>query len=100
MLDMGTPEPGKCKDSPMSRKLTIEERVRSACELIDSNHESRKDWELIRKLNNYLMRKDKLTKREQNILKMIQPIIEKYGQHSVAGVEMDASKHSTTTGGS
>jgi len=99
LVKLDAPAPGKSKLDHATKELSIEEKVRAACELIDSCHESRKEWQLIRKLNNYLMRKKNRTKRQESILRMMQPTIEKYGQYAPEGVEQDASKHSTTRGG-
>lgn len=97
LISLDVPTPGKYKTDHATKELSIEERVRAACELIDSGHESRKEWLLLQKLNNYLMRrKDRLTERQANVLQMVQPMIEKYGQNSPEGVEQDASKHSST----
>lgn len=77
--------------------LTIEEKVEAALDLIDSGHESRAEWCFIKALNNFLMKKDKLTPRQEKILRTIQPIIEKYGQMSPSKVEQKA-EYTTVTG--
>ena len=76
--------------------LSIEEKVEAALDLIDSGHESREEWCFIKKLNNYLMRLDKLNPRQERILNQIQPIMEKYGQMSSSKTEQKA-EHTTVT---
>ena len=82
--------------APEYKKECIEDRVRDACELIDSGHESRKEWLMIQKLNNVLMRKKKLSDKERNVLRMIQPVLEKYGAGSPHKVEQKAEYHTST----
>ena len=68
-------------------------------DLIDSGHESRREWDIIRYINNKLVKKYQegtISSKQKRILEMIQPIIEKYGQMDPRGVEQDASLHSVT----
>jgi len=100
LISLDIPQVGTSKADPATQELSVEEKVRAACELIDSGHESRTEWQLIRRLNNYLVRrKDNLTDRQRNVLLMIQPIIEKYGQYAPDGVLQDPSIHTSTRGG-
>lgn len=70
--------------------VPLEEKVKQAICLIDSGHESREEWQWLRRLNNHLMRKDKLSAREEKILRAIQPVMEKYGANSPYKVEQKA----------
>lgn len=76
--------------------LSIEEKVEAALDLIDSGHESRREWCYIKCLNNYLMRQEKLSPRQEKILMQIQPIMEKYGQMSPTKTEQKA-EYTTVT---
>jgi hypothetical protein len=71
---------------------TIEDKVEAACDLIDSGHESRHEWNLIRKLNNELVRRKqmgRLGKRGEKLLEMMAHVINKYGNEDPRGVEFD-----------
>ncbi len=68
---------------------TLEEKVRECLECIESNEDSMQEWEFIRKLNNKLMRREKKGKRVDNLLRMMTPVIEKYGKRDPNGVEED-----------
>lgn len=71
---------------------SVEEQLADAIELIQSGHESVEEWELVRRVNNALMKKKHLSSREENILKMLQPTIKKYASQSRYKVEQDADK--------
>lgn len=62
----------------------IEDRLRNAISSVDNGLEdARESWELIRRLYNYLVRvekKGKCSKRMYDIIDMVYPVIEKYGQ--------------------
>lgn len=75
-----------------SRGPSVEERIQDALDMIDSGHESRSDWEFIRRVNNCLMKKPKLSTREKDILAMIQPCIKKHGMASGSQVEQDSDR--------
>lgn len=77
---------------PKQERPPVEERIQDALELIYSGHESRSEWEFIRRVNNYLMKKEKLNEREKNILAMIQPCIKKHGMASGSKVEQDTDR--------
>lgn len=79
----------------------IEDRVRKAMEMVEYGSGSRRDWEFLRRVNNCLVKKYKARKcndRMLNILKMIQPTMEKYGQYDHEGVESCPELHSSATG--
>jgi hypothetical protein len=87
MMDMGVPPKGQQEEHEC-----LEERVESCCELIESAHESREEWDFIRSLNNKLVRlkrANKLNDRGHKILEMIAPIINKYGNQDPRYVERD-----------
>lgn len=83
------PSPEKTKKSAGP---SVEERVQDALELINSGHESRAEWEFIRRVNNYLMKKSQLNSREKNVLAMIQPCIKKHGMQSGSHIEQDTDR--------
>lgn len=75
------PSPEKTSKAPC--KLTIEEQVRDAIELIESGYESRQEWLLINKVFSALSKK-KPNARITNIINMIKPVLSKYGYHGVS----------------
>jgi len=77
---------------------SLSERVDEALELIDSGHESRREWTFIRNLNNKLCKRDKLSTKLQRILEKIQPIIYKYGNTDTDHkIESKPELHPTST---
>ena len=62
---------------------SIEERVKEALDKIDSGKDSHVEWAMINRLYAALQKKDR-TPRVDNLLKKIEPIMSKYGQHGVA----------------
>lgn len=73
-----------------SSRMSLEEKVRECLECIESAEESRKQWEFIRNLHNKLMKKKRKGSRAHNLLKMMAPVIEKYGPRDPNGVLDDA----------
>lgn len=87
LLDVPTPPP-RGSDCP-----SLEERVRHACDCIETQSTSPREWDFIRRLNNWLQteaRKRTLRPRERAVLLSLQPVIEKYGLIDPRGVELDA----------
>jgi hypothetical protein len=71
---------------------TIEERAEAACDLIESGHESRKEWDFIRALNNELVQRKKsgrICGRGTALLELIAPAINKHGMRDPRGVDVD-----------
>lgn len=98
MVDIGMPDPGTPATQVAPRECSPEESIRRALDLVESGHESATEWNMIRNLNNKLMRKYRrgtISPRELSVLRMMQPIIEKYGQFDPEGVEQDATLHSS-----
>lgn len=89
MIKIAMPLPEKPVED---HKQSLEEKAESACTLIESGHESRKEWNFIRKLNEMLMDKKHngmLSEREQSLLKLIAPTINKHGMLDSRGVQLD-----------
>lgn len=81
------------KDSTKNRaELPIEDQVRHAVTLCDSGHESREEWEFLRRVNNALMKIPKLNKRQANLLKLITPCLRRHASASGGKIEMDSEK--------
>lgn len=66
---------------PPCPPVPVEEQVRDAIELIDSGHDSRREWEMITRLHAALSQKKSVTPRIQNLLNMIEPVLAKFGYH-------------------
>lgn len=81
LLEIGMPEQPshERQEAPC---LSIEDRVRDALDMIDSGHESSVEWLMINKLHKAL-RERKQTPRVRNLLKMIEPVMAKYGYYGV-----------------
>lgn len=77
LIEQEPPKREACEKAK-AQKIPVEETIRDACDMIESGHDSRQEWNLIRNVNNHLMKKPKLNKRQANILLMIQSIIDKY----------------------
>lgn len=79
-------EPPKQEKTKIHREIeeskpSIEEEVRNAIELIDSGHDSYVEWKMLNKLARELQgRKDK---RSKDLMKMIDPVLSKYGIYGV-----------------
>lgn len=78
LVALGTP-PAR----PRERQISIEERVRSMLECIESGHYSAVEWLTIGKLYTALQKK-KQTPRVRNLMSMIEPILNKYGYNGTA----------------
>lgn len=103
LIKLTMPEGRMHPDDSRYAEPSLEEKVQHYLDLIDSGHESQREWDFIKKLNNklthcYQMGKLQEGSKQLRILKMIQPIIEKYGQMDPEGVEQDASLHSVANG--
>lgn len=81
LLDLPPPPPAP---QAMSHSVSVEEKVRDALNLIDSGHESPVEWRMVCRLFRHLQEKGKISRREQNLLDMIQPVLAKYGYHETA----------------
>lgn len=80
MLELPPPVPQKQESEPT--RMSLEDKVRDALELIDSGYESRVEWLMINKLYHELCKR-KPTPRVQNLKKMIKPVLAKFGYHDV-----------------
>lgn len=83
MLDMEPPAKEKSAAYPSRDEQTsVEDEVKQAIEMIDSGHDSYVEWKLLNKLAKELRtRKDA---RSKNLMKMIDPVLQKYGLHGVS----------------
>jgi hypothetical protein len=87
MIDMPIPSREKTSSHPQPLPVTdkvasVEEEVKNAIEAIDSGRDSRVEWKLLNKLCRELRkRKDP---RSKNLMKLIEPVMNKYGMHGVS----------------
>lgn len=81
MLEV-TPPPAE-KTSKAKPAMSVEDKVRHALELIDSGYRSDVQWQMIMKLYKSLRTK-KQTPRVRNLIKMIEPVLAKFGYHGVS----------------
>lgn len=82
MISVGTPEPGK--GAPVAEAPSVEDQVKHALDCILSGYNSDVEWLLVNKLYKELKVQKKLTPRGQNIVKMIEPVLAKFGYHRVS----------------
>lgn len=86
LLDMDPPQPAP-PEAPRLQPpppVSIEDQVRDALDCIDSGHNSNVEWILINRLYKELQEM-KQTPRVQNLCKMIEPVLAKYGYHKTSG---------------
>jgi hypothetical protein len=62
--------------------------------MVQSGYESAEEWEILKRLNNSLMAREKLNRRQMQILCMIEPIINRYRQFDSGDVTQDPVKMS------
>lgn len=77
-LDMPPQVPTERKQLPI-RKTSIEDEVRHALDCIDSGHASGVEWIMVNKLYRALAKYK--TPRAENLRKLIEPVLAKYGYH-------------------
>lgn len=68
------PEPAPCGPS-------VEDQVHDALQEIESGRDSGVQWLMLNKLAKALRAQKKLNPRQQNVLDMIEPLLNKYGYH-------------------
>lgn len=81
MIEMGPPE-GPSKYPPREPPMSVEEQVRQAIDCIESGNDSYVEWKLLNKLADSLRNSKK--PRAVAIMKMIDPVMSKYGMHGVS----------------
>lgn len=83
MLEVGLPEREKLERQPldMPKKKCLEDKVREMLDLVDSGHDSTVEFMAIQKLYKELCCK-KPSQRVNNLKKMIEPVLAKYGYHT------------------
>lgn len=83
MLQIGVPTPESTREEKpqaVENKKPLEDKVREMLELVDSGHESAVEFMAVKKLYSTLCCKPK-TPRVENLKKMIEPVLAKYGYH-------------------
>lgn len=75
------PEPG-AESTQAAAPTSVEDKVRDALDLINSGYVSRVEWSMINKL--YESIKGRKDPRSQNLIKMIEPVLAKFGYHKVS----------------
>jgi hypothetical protein len=66
-----------------ARKTPLEDTIRECVDCIESGHDSVVEWKTLNKLYKEL-RARKKTPRVTNLIKMIEPTLQKYGLHGVS----------------
>lgn len=65
----------------------VEDQVRDALECIESGYNSEKEWRMIRKLYQALVKMPRKSPRVQNLINMILPVVSRYGYHDTVGTD-------------
>lgn len=82
MLQMEVPSTADQKEEK-PKGPSVEDQVREALECIDSGHDSHVEWNMIRRLYRQLHDMKKKSPRVENLMKMIEPVLQKYGYFGV-----------------
>lgn len=82
-LSISLQMPEETREEYSRCRTSIEDTVARALQLVDSGHESRVEWLMLSKLYTSLQKKKK-TDRVTNLIKMIEPVLRKYGYYGVA----------------
>lgn len=89
IIELGMPTEHR-KERHATPRLSVEDKVREALDLIESGHESSIEWRMISRLYRDLKAMSggkRKSPRVRNLIKMIEPVLAKYGYHGVdAGV--------------
>jgi len=88
------PERRSKSEREMTKPISLEEKLADAMEMIESGHDSTKDWEFLKAINNKLHAKKKCgkcSKRELKILKLIAPTINKHANKDGDKITLDPS---------
>lgn len=81
-LQLDVPSPQETSEA--ESVPSVEDKVRSALDLIDSGYHSNVQWLTVNKLYKQLQDMPKKSKRVQNLIDMIEPVLAKYGYHGVS----------------
>ena len=83
-LPMPAPAPAPAvQKKPETPKVPLEDKVREALECIDSGYESGVEWAMINRLYSDLKKLKKPSDRAENLMRMIEPVLAKFGYHGV-----------------
>ncbi len=84
MVEIGMPTPLPTGPRPVKEaKPPVEDQVRDMIDCIEAGHDSRREWATLNKLYTSLNAEKKKTPRVKNLMKMIEPVLSKYGFHKV-----------------
>lgn len=79
-LTIEMPEPGPIQHA---EKLSIEDEIRDCLDCIMSGHDSKREWKVVNKVYRELKAKSNPSKRVQDLIAMIDPVLNKFGYHGV-----------------
>lgn len=92
MIDQVPSKKESCK--PRSKKPSIEEEVQHAIYMCESDHDSGADWEFLKRVYNSLTKRKKLGKRQENLLKLIEPFLKRHESANPSKINYDVEKSS------
>lgn len=75
---------------------SVEDRVREALECIDSGYDSSVEWTLINSMYRKLRSLKRPNERAKNLIKMIEPVLSKFGYHSTDNLPHTSRKKKNT----
>lgn len=73
-------------------------KVRGWLEEIESNTDSEHAWNMVRLLFNKLSRLKSRTRSQEELFKLVAPVVERFGQHDIRGVDIKAENLSIVRG--
>ena len=83
MLDIPVPETkSKNYPEPQDKQSSVEEEIRNAIDMVESGHDSAVEWKVLNKFARVL--RDRKDDRSKALLKMIEPVMAKYGMAGVS----------------
>lgn len=85
-LEMPGPD---TKVPDIMKEPSIEDKIRSMIDMLDTGHSDHVDWETLRRLHQKLANVPNPNKRQKNLLDMLEPIMQKYGYSDAAGFGKD-----------
>lgn len=79
------------KIRPEYESPCLVDKIKQACDKVESDEDSQREWTFIKKVYERLSRKPKLDKLEKRLLEKLEDLMIKYGKHDPAeAVDMDA----------
>lgn len=87
-LSVGISMPDQKQDQQESKPaLSVEDKVRYMLDLVESGYRSDTEWKILNRMFRDLQAMPKKSPRVQNLIRMIGPVLSKFGYHGVSSME-------------